>query len=51
MLREFREKREELASKPEYVSEILSEGAEKARLIARQTLSEVRDRMGISQSI
>ena len=51
MLREFREKREELASNPKYVSEVLAEGAERARSIAQQTLSEVRERMGISQSI
>jgi tryptophanyl-tRNA synthetase len=51
MLEEFREKRKELANSPNYVSEVLMDGAARARLIAQETLYEVRERMGISQTI
>jgi tryptophanyl-tRNA synthetase len=43
----IREKMEELASKPELVREIVSAGAEKARTIARQTIIEVKEKMGL----
>jgi tryptophanyl-tRNA synthetase len=44
-LEPFRAKRAELASKPDYVSEVLDDGARRARVIARQTMEEVRDAM------
>ena len=44
-LEPFRAKRAELASKPEYVSDVLTDGGNRARLIARQTMTEVREAM------
>jgi len=41
----FRERRKELEAKPERVHEALRHGEEKARAIARQTMSEVREAM------
>ena len=49
-LKEVRVKRLELAAKPEYINKVLDEGAEKARIIARLTMQEVRERMGLTQS-
>lgn len=46
-LEPFREKRAELASRPEYVKEILEDGARRARVIARKTLDEAKQRMGL----
>ena len=43
----FREKRKELEAKPEYVKKVLSEGAEKARVIARETMKEVKEKVGL----
>jgi tryptophanyl-tRNA synthetase len=47
-LEPFRERRREFADKSGYVEEVLQEGALHARAIARETLAEVRDKMGIS---
>ena len=47
-LRELRERREEIKSKSGYVQEILHEGAKKARAIAKETIAEVYDKMGLS---
>ncbi len=47
-LREFRERRGELAAKPGIVREVLAAGAERARALARETLTEVYDRMGLT---
>jgi tryptophanyl-tRNA synthetase len=44
-LEPFRAKRAELASKPDYVTEVLNYGAKRARLIAQQTMIEVREAM------
>jgi tryptophanyl-tRNA synthetase len=44
-LEPFREKRAELASKPEYVKDVLENGAQRARAIARETLKEAKQRM------
>jgi tryptophanyl-tRNA synthetase len=44
----FREKRKELESKPEYIKEILSDGAESARKIARETIKEVKEKIGLA---
>ncbi len=41
-LEPFRARRAELASKPEYVQEVLNDGAQRASAIARQTMKEVR---------
>ncbi len=44
----FRERRRELEDKPDYLEQILGDGAAKARIIAQETLSEVFDRMNMS---
>ncbi|MDP6647136.1 MAG: tryptophan--tRNA ligase [Dehalococcoidales bacterium] len=41
----FRERRAVLATKPKYVADVLTEGAERARIIARKTLGEVKLKM------
>ena len=46
-LEPLRERRRELADRPDYIEEALQEGAGRARAIARETLAEVQDRMGI----
>lgn len=43
----FRERRAVLAAKPEYVMEILTDGACRAQMIARETLEEVKEKMGL----
>lgn len=43
----IRAKREELAKDPEYVMSVLQQGSEKAREVSAQTLSEVKQAMGI----
>ena len=43
----FREKRKKLEANPEYVKKVLSEGAEKARIIARETMKEVKEKVGL----
>lgn len=47
-LKELRERREEMKSKSGYVQEILHEGGKKARAIAKETIAEVYDKMGLS---
>jgi len=44
---EFRAKHAELRAKPDYVRNVLREGAERAGAIARETMAEVRDRIGL----
>ena len=44
---QFRERRAELARHPAAVDEILTDGARRARTIATQTMTEVRQRMGL----
>ena len=46
-LRPLRARRAELAAKPEEVWEILADGSEQARMIARDVLAEAQDRMGL----
>ena len=48
-LREFRERRRELEGHPERVREILTDGADRAQAIARETLAEVQERMGLRE--
>lgn len=43
----IREKRKELEAKPEYVDKVIKEGAEKARVIASETVAEVKMKMGL----
>lgn len=43
----FREKRAEITANPKYVDQVLAEGAEKARSVARKTLARVRDAVGL----
>jgi tryptophanyl-tRNA synthetase len=47
VLAPFRERRQELASRAGYVEEVLADGAARARVIARETLAEARDKMGL----
>ena len=43
----FRERRAALDANPQYITDILADGAERARAIARETLMEVKERMGL----
>ncbi len=43
----FRERRADFASRPGYVEEVLREGQRRAQAIARETIAEVRERMGL----
>ncbi|NJC95066.1 MAG: tryptophan--tRNA ligase [Anaerolineales bacterium] len=42
-LEPFRAKRAELESKPDYVNDVLNDGARRARVIAQKTMEEVRE--------
>lgn len=44
---EFREKKKELLAKPDYLSQILGDGANKARQVAQKTLYEVKQKTGL----
>ncbi len=44
----FRERRKELAARPEYVEDVLKRGAEKARAEARKTMELVRAAVGMA---
>jgi tryptophanyl-tRNA synthetase len=44
-LEPLREPRRELATKPEYIKELLAEGARRAKAIARKTLREAKEKM------
>jgi tryptophanyl-tRNA synthetase len=46
MLAPIRERAAELNASPGRVREVLADGADRARGIARETMREVRDRMG-----
>jgi len=46
-LKSFREQRAELAAKPKYVNDVLADGAQRARIIARETIKEVKQKMGL----
>ena len=43
----FREKRASFAAKPQYVAEVLADGAKRAQAIARKTLAEAKEKMGL----
>jgi len=44
---DYREKRVELSKNPEYVKNVLKDGAEKASVIAEKTLKEVKEKIGL----
>ncbi len=46
-LKPVRERRAALATEPQYIADILADGAERARVIARKTLEEVKQKMGL----
>ncbi len=46
-LQPIQEKRKELENNPDYVDKVIKEGAEKAREVAKQTVKEVREKMGL----
>lgn len=46
-LQPFQERREKIAQDKEYVDRVIKEGAEKARKIARATVNEVKQKMGL----
>lgn len=46
-LKPIQKKRAELEANPEYVDKVIREGAEKARVEARKTILEVREKMGL----
>jgi len=46
-LKPFRERRAVLAAKPRYVTDVLADGAQRARVIARKTIKEVKQKMGL----
>ena len=43
----LRERRSELATRPEYVRDVLSDGARRAQALARETMREVKGRMNL----
>jgi tryptophanyl-tRNA synthetase len=43
----FREKRAALAARPHYINEILTDGAQRAARIAKETIREVKEKMGL----
>jgi len=45
----FRARREELNQKPDHIWNVLHDGAQRARAIAEQTMSEVRDAIGLAR--
>lgn len=47
-LGEFRERRRDIAKHPRRIREVLEAGAERARAIARETLAEVYEKMGLA---
>jgi len=46
-LKPIQEKRKELEKNPEYVEKVVKEGAEKAGKVAKKTLKEVKEKMGL----
>jgi tryptophanyl-tRNA synthetase len=48
-LESFREKRAALASKPGYVTQVLADGANRAEVIAKETIREAKEKMKLLQ--
>ena len=47
-LQPFQQKRAEIIKNQEYVDKVIKEGSEKARAIARKTVDEVKEKMGLT---
>jgi len=47
-LKPMQEKRKQLEADPDFVDRVIKEGAEKARAVARQTVFEVKQKMGLA---
>lgn len=47
-LKPFQEKRKEIENNKEYVEKVIQEGTQKAKEIARKTVDEVKEKMGLS---
>ena len=47
-LKPFQERRAKIAADTKYVDEVIRDGAERARKIARETVREVKQKMGLS---
>lgn len=47
----LRERRLKLAENPAYITEVMNDGAGRARLIARETLAEVKEHMGLIRKL
>jgi tryptophanyl-tRNA synthetase len=43
----FRERREEIAARPNYVKEVLSDGSRRAAVIAKETIREAKEKMNL----
>ena len=50
-LEPLRKRRSELAKRPEYVREVLAQGARQAMAVARDTIVEVKGRMGLIERV
>ncbi len=50
-LEPLRERRREFEQRPDYVKDVLNEGGKRARAIARQTLDEVFEKMGLGSYV
>jgi len=48
-LKPFRESRASLASKPGYINQVLADGANRAEVIAKETIREVKEKMKLLQ--
>jgi tryptophanyl-tRNA synthetase len=46
-LKTFRQRRAVIADKPQYVKDVLNDGASRARVIARETMREVKQKIGL----
>jgi len=46
-LEPIQKRRVELEKNPDYVKQVIEEGAKKARVIASATLAEVKEKMGL----
>lgn len=47
-LEPFREKRAKIAENPSFISDVLADGAKKAQAIARETIEEVKEKIGLT---
>ena len=50
-LEPFRERRKDLAAKPDYIREVLADGARRAQAIARETMKEVKEKMALISTL